>query len=58
MWYDKPAENWMEALSVGNGRLGVMVFGGIEKETIQLSEESVWAGLPFLKTAMETGKNM
>ncbi|WP_430932161.1 glycoside hydrolase family 95 protein [Saccharicrinis sp. 156] len=46
LWYDKPAEKWMEALPVGNGRLGAMVFGGIEKETIQLNEESVWAGPP------------
>ncbi len=46
LWYNKPAEKWMEALPVGNGRLGAMVFGGIEKETIQLNEESVWAGPP------------
>lgn len=46
LWYDKPAEKWMEALPVGNGRLGAMVYGGVEKETIQLNEESVWAGPP------------
>ncbi len=46
LWYNQPAEKWMEALPVGNGRLGAMVFGGIEKETIQLNEESVWAGPP------------
>jgi alpha-L-fucosidase 2 len=46
LWYNKPAEKWMEALPVGNGRLGAMVFGQVEKETIQLNEESVWAGPP------------
>ena len=40
------ARNWNEALPVGNGRLGAMVFGGIEKERLQLNEESVWTGEP------------
>ena len=44
IWFSKPAENWNEALPVGNGRLGAMVFGGIENERIQLNEESVWTG--------------
>ncbi len=44
LWYVQPAEKWVEALPVGNGRLGAMVFGGINKERIQLNEESVWAG--------------
>ncbi|RLE00416.1 MAG: hypothetical protein DRJ13_08595, partial [Bacteroidetes bacterium] len=35
LWYDKPATNWSEALPLGNGRLGAMVYGGIEKEVIQ-----------------------
>jgi alpha-L-fucosidase 2 len=47
LWYDKPATQWTQALPVGNGRLGAMVFGGIEKERIQLNEDSVWAGPPF-----------
>ena len=42
MWYDAPAENWNEALPIGNGRLGAMVFGGTSTERIQLNEESVW----------------
>lgn len=46
LWYDKPATIWEEALPIGNGRLGAMVYGGIEKETIQLNEETVWAGEP------------
>ena len=46
LWYDKPAESWTEALPVGNGRLGAMVFGGTEDETIQFNEETVWTGQP------------
>ncbi len=44
LWYKKPAENWNEALPLGNGRLGAMVYGGIDSEVIQLNEESVWSG--------------
>ena len=46
LWYDKPAAEWTQALPVGNGRLGAMVFGGIKKERIQLNEDSIWAGPP------------
>ncbi|MCK5563759.1 MAG: glycoside hydrolase family 95 protein, partial [Planctomycetes bacterium] len=49
LWYDKPASKWVEALPVGNGRLGAMVFGSVEKERIQLNEDSVWAGPPYPK---------
>ncbi len=44
--YDRPAEYWEEALPIGNGRLGGMVFGGISEDQIQLNEETVWAGEP------------
>ncbi len=47
LWYKAPAANWTEALPVGNGRLGGMVFGNYQHETIQLNEESVWAGSKF-----------
>ncbi len=46
IWFNKPAENWNEALPVGNGRLGAMIFGGIETDRIELNEESVWTGKP------------
>ncbi len=46
LWYNKPAEKWEEALPVGNGRLGAMVFGGVQQERIQINEDSVWAGPP------------
>jgi len=46
IWFNRPADNWNEALPVGNGRLGAMVFGGIGKERLELNEESVWTGEP------------
>lgn len=46
LWYDKPAKKWTEALPVGNGQLGAMVFGGTNTERIQLNEDSLWAGPP------------
>jgi alpha-L-fucosidase 2 len=44
LWYRAPAANWNEALPIGNGRLGAMVFGGVVDERLQLNEETVWAG--------------
>ncbi len=46
LWYTKPAEMWVDALPVGNGRLGAMVFGNVSRETIQLNEHTVWSGSP------------
>ncbi len=46
LWYEAPAERWVEALPVGNGRLGGMVFGGVRQERIQLNEDTLWAGAP------------
>lgn len=46
LWYQKPAEAWTDALPVGNGKLGAMVFGGIARERIQLNEETLWDGGP------------
>ena len=46
LWYDEPASEWTEALPVGQGRLGAMVFGGITKERIQFNEDTVWQGAP------------
>jgi alpha-L-fucosidase 2 len=44
LWYRQPAKQWVEALAVGNGRLGAMVFGGVKQERIQLNEDTLWAG--------------
>ena len=47
LWYNEPAKEWVEALPVGNGRLGAMVFGTPECEEIQLNEETIWGGGPY-----------
>jgi alpha-L-fucosidase 2 len=44
--YDKPADKWTEALPVGNGRIGAMVFGGTEDERLQINESTLWGGGP------------
>src|SRR5436190_11698066 len=46
LWYKKPAKVWTEALPVGNGRLGAMIFGGVTEELIQLNEATFWTGGP------------
>src|ERR1051325_7749760 len=47
LWYDKPASEWTEALPVGNGRLGAMIFGGVASEQLQLNEDTLYAGSPY-----------
>jgi len=46
LWYNKPAQKWTEALPIGNGRLGAMIFGGVENDRIQFNEETLWTGAP------------
>ena len=46
LWYNHPAKQWVEALPIGNGRLGAMVYGDPYRETIQLNESTVWGGQP------------
>src|SRR3954470_6866416 len=47
LWYNKPSGKiWENALPIGNGRLGAMIYGNVEKETIQLNEHTVWSGSP------------
>nr|WP_052759610.1 glycoside hydrolase family 95 protein [Paenibacillus sp. DMB20] len=46
LYYTKPAQQWTEALPLGNGRIGGMVFGGVRRERIQLNEDTLWAGYP------------
>jgi alpha-L-fucosidase 2 len=47
LWYTRPAATWTEALPVGTGRLGAMVFGGVERERLQLNEATLWTGGPY-----------
>jgi alpha-L-fucosidase 2 len=58
LWYRQPAREWVEALPVGNGRLGAMVFGGCVQEQIQLNESSVWAGGPVPALPSGPGKHL
>lgn len=44
LWYNTPADEWMKSLPVGNGRLGAMIYGGIEQEILSINESSMWAG--------------
>ncbi|MBI5771474.1 MAG: glycoside hydrolase family 95 protein [Verrucomicrobia bacterium] len=46
LWYPQPARQWVEALPLGNGRLGAMVFGGAAEERLQLNEDTFWSGSP------------
>lgn len=47
LWYSKPATTWVEALPLGNSSMGVMVYGGIGREELQLNEETMWGGGPY-----------
>jgi alpha-L-fucosidase 2 len=47
LWYAQPAEQWVEALPIGNGRLGAMIFGGVAAERLQLNEDTLWSGGPY-----------
>lgn len=58
LWYNQPAANWNEALPIGNGRLGAMIFGNPEAELIQLNEESIWAGSQINNNNPEALKNL
>src|SRR5579872_2867230 len=46
LWYRQPAREWTEALPIGNGDLGAMVFGGVKEEHLQLNESTWWTGRP------------
>ena len=47
LWYRRPAREWVEALPFGNGRLGGMVFGGVELDRVQLNDDTIWSGAPY-----------
>ncbi|WP_428028136.1 glycoside hydrolase family 95 protein [Altererythrobacter sp.] len=56
--YGKPAGEWVEALPVGNGRIGGMVFGGVLQERIQLNEDTLWAGSPYDPNNPDAAENL
>jgi hypothetical protein len=55
LWYKHPAARWEDALPVGNGRLGAMVFGATGEEQIQLNEDTYWSGGPY-STVVKGGR--
>ena len=58
LWYNQPAVKWEEALPIGNGRLGAMVFGGTAEERLQLNESTLWGGLPNNYSNPEAGQHL
>ncbi|KAK5938858.1 hypothetical protein PMZ80_009050 [Knufia obscura] len=58
LWYNRPAEAWTDALPIGNGKLGGMVFGIPDAERIQLNEESVWSGGPMSRIDQDAAKTV
>ena len=58
LWYTAPARTWVEALPVGNSRMGAMVYGGTEYEQLQLNEESFWAGRPHNNNSPRLRENL
>lgn len=58
VWYDKPAERFHQGLPLGNGRIGMMVYGGVARERIVLSEESLWSGSPVQHDRPDAHKHL
>ncbi|MBE3085638.1 MAG: glycoside hydrolase family 95 protein, partial [Bacteroidetes bacterium] len=58
IWFNQSAATWNDALPVGNGRLGAMVFGGVENERLELNEESVWTGTARWDANLDALKNL
>ena len=56
--YDKPAAKWAEALPIGNGRIGAMVFGGTEDERLQINESTLWGGSPRNYTRNDASQHL
>lgn len=56
LWYLQPAAEWMQATPVGNGRLGAMIYGGVDTETVALNEITLWSGQPDLNQEQACGK--
>lgn len=58
LWYKQPASHWVEALPLGNSRMGAMVYGGTAREELQLNEETVWGGGPHRNDNPEALKSL
>ncbi|MDQ6421235.1 glycoside hydrolase family 95 protein [Paenibacillus sp. LHD-117] len=58
LWYTEPARQWVEALPIGSGKLGAMIFGGVQEERIQLNEDSLWYGGPVERRNPDSGESL
>ncbi len=58
LWYEQSAAEWMQALPIGNGRLGAMIVGAVQQEQILLDEETIWAGHPFDNNQYDAPKHL
>ncbi|MDR3058674.1 MAG: glycoside hydrolase family 95 protein [Prevotella sp.] len=58
LWYEQPADEWMKSVPLGNGRIGAMVFGGVESETVALNEITMWSGQPDKFQERPVGKEV
>ncbi len=58
IWFDRPAERWEEALPIGNGRLGAMIFGGMAHERVALNQDSIWYGGPVDRINPDARENL
>ena len=59
LWYTKPAGDWMtEALPIGNGRIGAMIFGGVKQDSIQFNDKALWTGSPSVRGAYQNFGNI
>lgn len=58
LWYEKPAQEWTEALPVGNARLAAMLYGNVSNEELQLNEETFWSGSPYNNLSENAFKNL
>ena len=58
LWYRQPARQWTEALPVGNGRLGAMVFGTLPEERLALNEDTFWSGVPYAPVNLDAASHL
>ncbi|APA00322.1 glycoside hydrolase family 95 protein [Flavobacterium commune] len=58
LWYSSPSKAWTDALPLGNGRLGAMVYGIPQRDTIQINEDTFWSGSPYQNNNPNTSKNL
>ena len=54
IWFNTPAKEWLEALPLGNGKMGAMLYGGIVSDTIALNEDTFWSGGPYTNNSKES----